>query len=103
MWFAYAHVLPHVHSTSHSHCILSLSLSLSQIPSFHVPRADEEWVELLRDMDVERSGAVDRAAWRAYLSALGSRGKTQMDDLIAELLQMERWRRGGRWRRRTHS
>ena len=50
-------------------------------------------------MDVERSAVVDRAAWRAYLSALGSRGKTQMGDLtdlIAELLQMERWRRGGR-------
>ena len=61
------------------------SLSLSQIPSFHVPRADEEWVELLRDMNVERSGAVDRAAWCAYLSALGSQGETQMGDLIAEL------------------
>ena len=68
---------------------LSLSLSFSQIPSF-LPRADEEWVELLRDMDVERSGAVDRAAWCAYLSALGSQGETQMGDLIAEL-QMVRW------------
>jgi hypothetical protein len=53
-------------------------------------------------MDVQRSGAADRAACCAYLSALGSQecqGETQMDDLtdvIAELLQMERWRRGGR-------
>ena len=69
---------------------LSLSLSLKSLPFFHVPRADEEWVELLRDMDVERSGAVDRAAWCAYLSALGSQGETQMGDLIAEL-QMVRW------------
>ena len=44
----------------------------------------------VRDMDVERSGAVDRAAWCAYLSALGSQGETQMGDLIAEL-QMVRW------------
>ena len=58
-------VLPHSHSTSQSHCcILSLSLSLSHTPSYPVPRADEEWVELLRDMDVERSGAVVRAASR---------------------------------------
>ena len=49
-----------------------------------------DWcVELLRDMDVERSAVVDRAAWRAYLSARGSQGETQRGDLIAELLQID--------------
>ena len=40
-------------------------------------------------MNVEHSGAVDRAAWRAYLSARGSQGETQRGDLIAELLQID--------------
>ena len=41
-------------------------------------------------MDVEHSVAVDRAARCAYLSALRSRGETQMGDLIAAL-RMGRW------------